>query len=77
MQVMNFSLQMDGRCFALNLVRLNFQCQMLIYQSKANFDKEILLGKILYGNREFHDPFWSMIYVALRFEVNAIVSFRN
>ena len=26
-----------------------------------------MLVRGLYGNREFHIPFWSMIYVALKF----------
>ena len=30
----------------------------------------------LYGNREFQVPFWSLIYEALEFEFNVIVSFR-
>ena len=33
--------------------------------------------RVLYGNREFHVPFWSMIYLALKFDLNANVSFRN
>ena len=59
-----------------------FKIKMSIYQSKANLDGEILFRKIshledaiirkmpvmgLYGNQEFHIPFWSMIYVALKF----------
>ena len=50
--------------------------------SMANLDKKILFGKIthlkeptirknpirgLYGNPKFHIPFWSLIYVALKF----------
>ena len=53
-----------------------FKAELLIYQSKANLDKKIMLDKIthhldleirqmpvrgLYGNRIFHVPFWSMI----------------
>ena len=60
---------------------LIFKTELLIYQSKANLDEKILFGKItkhldleiskmpvrgLYGNRIFHVPFWSMIYVALK-----------
>ena len=59
-----------------------FKTEMLIYHSKANLDDKILFGKIkhlqdpttikmlvrgLYGNPGFHIPFWSMIYVALKF----------
>ena len=69
-----------------------FKTEMLIYQSKANLDVKISIGKIthledpttrkmpvrgLYGNREFHVSFWSMIYSALTCKVNTIVSFRN
>ena len=58
-----------------------FKTKVLIYHSKANLDDKILFGKIkhlkdpttikmlvrgLYGNREFHIPFWSMIYVSLK-----------
>ena len=58
-----------------------FKSEFLIYQSKANLDEKILFGKVthhldleirklpvrgLYGNRIFHVPFWSMIYVALK-----------
>ena len=31
----------------------------------------------LYGNREFHVPFCFMIYVALKFNFTAIISFRH
>ena len=50
-----------------------FKTKVSIYHSKANLDKKILFGKIkmlvrgLYGNQEFHIPFCSMIYVALKF----------
>ena len=59
-----------------------FKTKVLIYYLKANLNDKILLGKIkhlqeptiikmrvrgLYGNREFHILFWSMIYVALKF----------
>ena len=59
-----------------------FKIEVLIYESKANLDQKILFGKIthlqdptvrkmpvrgLYGIRGFHVPFWSMIYVALKF----------
>ena len=59
-----------------------FKTKMLVYQSKANLDGEILFDKIthllgpkirkmlirrLCGNQKFHVPFWSMIYVALKF----------
>ena len=59
-----------------------FKIELLIYQSKANLDEKILIDKIthhldlelnkilvggLYWNRIFHVPFWSMIYVALKF----------
>ena len=59
-----------------------FKTKMLIYHSKANLDEIILFGNIthhidpkirkmpvrgLYGNRKFHIPFWSMIYVAPKF----------
>ena len=55
---------------------------MFIYQSRVNLDDKILFDKNkhlldpttikmfvrgLYGNREFHIPFWSMIYEALKF----------
>ena len=65
---------------------------LLIYQPRANLDEKILFGKIthlkdleirkmrvksLYGNREFHVSFWSMIYLALKFKFNAIVNVRN
>ena len=54
---------------------------MLIFQSKANLDEKFLFGKIahhlnpeirqmpmkeFYGNRKFHVPYWSMIYVVLK-----------
>ena len=59
-----------------------FKTELLICQSKANLDEKILFDKIthhldleirkmpvrgLYGNRIFDVPFWSMIYVALKF----------
>ena len=59
-----------------------FKTELLIHQSKANLDEKLLLDEIahllnieirkvpvrgLYGNRIFHVPFWSMIYVALKF----------
>ena len=59
-----------------------FKTELLIYQSKANLDEKILFDKVthhldpkmrkmpvrgLYGNRIFHVPFWSMIYVVLMF----------
>ena len=62
-----------------------FQTKILIYHSKANSDKKILLGKIthhevptitkmsvrgLYRNREFHFPFRSMIYEAMKFTLS-------
>ena len=31
----------------------------------------------LNGSREFHVPIWSMIFLALKFEFNPVVSFRN
>ena len=58
---------------------------MLIYQSEANLDENILFGEIkhlrdpiirrgslrgLYGNREFNIPLWSMIYKALKFALS-------
>ena len=61
-----------------------FKIELLIYQSKANLDEKILFDKIthhlnpeirkmlvrgLYGNRILHVPFWSMIYVALKFKL--------
>ncbi len=73
-------------------MRLIFKTEMLIYHAKANLDEKILFGRIihlqnpqigkmlvrgLYGNREFHVPFWSMIYLAWKFEFTTIVSFRN
>ena len=33
--------------------------------------------KVLFGNQEFHVPFWSMIYLAMKFEFLLDVSFRN
>ena len=60
--------------------------------SKANLDKIVcfveslifktkkireMLPRSLYGNRECHIPFWSMIYLAFKFKINAIVSFIN
>ena len=65
---------------------------MLIDQSKAkNFDGEFcfvkslnfeiknreMLVRGLYGNREFHVPFWSMIYLASRIKFNVIINLRN
>ena len=59
-----------------------FKTELLIYHSKANLDEKILFDKFthhldpeirkmsvrgLYGNRIFHVPFWSMIYVVLKF----------
>ena len=59
-----------------------FNTELLIYQSKANLDEKILFDKIthhldlkirkmpvrgLNGNQIFYVPFWSMIYVALKF----------
>ena len=59
-----------------------FKTELLIYQSQANLDEKLLFDKIthhldieirkmpvrgLYGNQIFHVPFWSMIYVALKF----------
>ena len=59
-----------------------FKTELLLYQSKANLDEKILFDKIthhldqelrkmperdLYGNRIFHVPFWSMLYVAVKF----------
>ena len=59
-----------------------FKTELLIYLSKANLDEKILFDKIthyldpgirkmlvrnLYGNRIFHGPLWSMIYVAFKF----------
>ena len=58
-----------------------FKTEILIYQSKANFDEKILFDKMihhldpeirempvrgLYGNPEFRVPCWSMIYEALK-----------
>ena len=69
-----------------------FKPEMLIYQSKANLDENILFGEIihledpknrkvsvrsLYGSREFHVPFESRIYLVLTFIFNTMVSFRN
>ena len=73
-------------------MQLIFKTDMSIYQSKVKLDQTILFFKIaqvydpnirkmpergLYGNREFHIPFWSMIYLALTFKFNAIVSFKK
>ena len=33
--------------------------------------------KGLYGNQEFNASFWPMIFMALQFTFNAIVSFRS
>ena len=59
-----------------------FKTELLIYQSKAKLNEKILFDKIthhldleirkmlvrsLYGNLIFHVPFWSIIYVALKF----------
>ena len=69
---------------------LMFKTEMLMYQSKANLDVKFLFGKIthlsdpkirrmplrsLYENQEFHVPFWSMLHLALKFEL--IFSFAN
>ena len=47
-----------------------FKTKMLIHQSKVNANEKILFVKITH-------PFWSIIYVTLKFKFNAIVSFRN
>ena len=52
-----------------------FKNKLLNYHSKANLDEKILLCKIhhlrgLYGNPEFHVPFWSMIYEAMKFTLS-------
>ena len=59
-----------------------FKSKIRIYQSKAELDEKVLFGKIthlqdptirkmpiksLYRNRKFHVPFWSVIYMALKF----------
>ena len=58
-----------------------FKIKMVIYHLQANLGEKILFGKIThltdpettkllggsYGNREFHVPFWSTIYLALKF----------
>ena len=70
-----------------------FNFEMLIFQSKANFDEKILFGKItlslrdpnirkmsvrgLYGNREVHVPFRPIIYAALKWKFNVIAIFIN
>ena len=62
---------------------LIFKTRSLIYQSQANLHEKILFGKITHlddpiirkmparsvedGDEKFHVPFWSMIYVALKF----------
>ena len=55
-----------------------FKTEILIYQSKANLDEEILLGKTTYHldleirktlviwERGIRIPFWSMIYLLLK-----------
>ena len=70
-----------------------FKTEALIYQSNATLDENVLFGKIthlldpktrnmsvlrgLLRNQEFHVPFWSMIYLPLKFKLNGIVSFIN
>ena len=68
-----------------------FKTNMLIYYPKANLDEECFLGKskifktrnlenVCKGfvrNRESHAPFRSMIYVPLKFTLDAIVCFKN
>ena len=56
-----------------------FKTKNLIYQSKANLDENFFFKHLydptirkmhvkgFHENREFHAPFWSMIYVALKF----------
>ena len=67
-----------------------FKTELLTYQLKDNLDEEFSFGKInhhpkirkmlakgLYGNQAFHLPFRSMIYLVLKFKVNAVFNVRN
>ena len=64
-----------------------FKTKVLICQSKANLDEKILFREIthlkdstirkmpvkgFYGNREFHIPFWSMIYMVMQFTLSVL-----
>ena len=71
--------------------RLIYNTEMSIYLSKDNLDEKILFGKNhsslkpkkirkihardLHENREFHVPLQSMIYLALKSELNALITF--
>ena len=61
----------------------DIQTEMFIYQSKVNLDEKILFGSIphltdpeirkmvvkgMFWEQKFHIPFWSMIYLLLKFE---------
>ena len=65
--------------------KCNVKTEMLIFQPKANLDEKILVVKItyhldleirkmpvrgFYRNQKFHIPFWSMIYVVLKFTLS-------
>ena len=67
---------------------LIFQNEISIYQLKPNFDGKILLKSLIFETQEtskmpfvwesaFHVPFWSMIYLELKFKFSATVSFRS
>ena len=60
-----------------------FKTKMLIYQSRVNLDEKVLFGNIshlidpgirkmlvkgMFGNKTFHIPFWSMIYLLSKLE---------
>ena len=62
-----------------------FKTEMLIYQSKANLDEKILFAKItrhldpeirkmlirsMLGDKGFHNPCWSIIYLLLQSKFN-------
>ena len=60
-----------------------FKTEMLIYQAKANLDVIKKLGVVKLGKcwlgvgvgTRSPIPFWSIIYLILRFKFNTIVSF--
>ena len=69
---------------------LLFKTKLLIYQPKDSLVQKILFGKITHlldleirkilvrgWEREFHGPFWSMMYLSLKFTFNTMASFRN
>ena len=67
----------------MKFTRPIFQTEMLLYQSKVNLDEKILFGSIPHlidpeirkmlvkgmsgWEQKFHIPFWSIIYLLLKF----------